>query len=218
MNITNDLITDYINTFYKPLSDGLGELRKEGEENRFPIILKETEVFLKSLMDISKPKKILEIGTAIGYSSSFFATLNYTEEIITIEKDLSMVEKALSSLKKLEFSNKIEIKSGDGEECILKLLEENTDIKFDFIFIDAAKSHYKRFFDAALKVSKKGTIIVCDNVLQKGTTASEKYDVYGRFKTSIRKMREFLNYIYSLEECDTSIEAIGDGITISIVK
>ncbi len=212
MNITNDVITDYMNRFYKPLSKELESLRLEGEEKGIPIILKETETFLKSLLDISQPKNILEIGAAIGYSSSFFAELKYTEKIITIEKDELMVSTAFSNLEKLGYLSKVDIIQGDGADC------EKINEEFDFVFIDAAKSHYKRFFDAALKVSKKGTIIVCDNVLQKGTTASDQYDTYHRFKTSIRKMREFLDYIHNLDCCDTSIEAIGDGITISIIK
>ena len=102
---------------------------------------------------------------------------------------------------------------GDGEEVI-----NNLDEQYDFVFIDAAKSHYRRFWDAALKHCTDGAVIVSDNVLFKARVVSDKYDETGKYRTSIRRMREFVEYITGVDYADTSILPVGDGIAISKLK
>lgn len=217
MNITNDLVTEYINGFYKAESESLSKLRDEAEEKRVPIILKETETFLKTLLLMKKPMKILEIGAAVGYSSSFFAQVCPEAKIVTIEKDENIYNTAKANIEKLNFGNQIRICQGDGEEVINKLIEEGEG-PFDFVFIDAAKSHYKRFLNAAVKVCSKDALIVSDNILMKGQTVSDIYDPYGRHKTNIRNMKEYLEYITSAEWLDTSLLSCGDGLALSIYR
>jgi predicted O-methyltransferase YrrM len=110
---------------------------------------------------------------------------------------------------------------GDGEEVMERLLYK-TNIEgldhFDFIFIDAAKSHYRRFWDVAEKLVKKGGLIVCDNTLMNGRTVSDKYDRLRKHRTNIAQMRDFLDYIHGLPHVDTAILPVGDGISISIVN
>lgn len=217
MNITNDLVTEYINGFYRPQSEALAALREVGEKDRVPIILKETEVFLTSVLALKRPVKILEIGTAIGYSALYYATVCPEAEIYTIEKDEAAFEAAKHNIRAHGLEDRIHCYIGDGQEQIEKLADEGI-CGFDFVFIDAAKSHYKRFLVAALEVAAPEALIVSDNILQKGMTASEDYDTYKKHKTNIRKMREYLEYISNNPELDTSLMSIGDGIAMSIYR
>ncbi len=217
MNITNDLVTEYIQSFYKPSSNQLEELRKEAEVNKVPIILKETEDFLKTILLYRQPKNILEIGAAVGYSSSFFATICPDAKIVTIEKDEDVYKKAIDNINKLGFSDRITVKQGDAEEVTYNLKEEGFG-PFDLIFIDAAKSHYKRFLDAALTNCANNGLIVSDNVLLKARTASDIYDPRGKHKTNIRKMREYVEYIFNHHQLETSLVSCGDGLSLSIFR
>lgn len=213
MNITNDAVTGYINGFYKPLTDDLRTLREKSEEEKVPIILKETESFLGFIIGMVKPKRILEIGAAVGYSSSFFAELG--SRVVTVEKNPETAERAEKNIEALGYKDKITVLVGDGEEIISSLDRDN---KFDMVFIDAAKSHYKRFLDAALPLCKEGTIIISDNVLLKAATASDEFDPKGRFKTNIKNMRNYLSYISEHPDLDTVILSCGDGLALSRYK
>jgi len=211
MNITNDDVTKYINGFYKPQSDELCGLRKEAEKQRVPIILKETESFLKFVIKAMRPERILEIGTAVGYSAAVFAMLG--AEVITIEKSPEMAQTAVNNIRSLGLEKKITVLTGDGEEAIRENLKE--ELMFDMVFIDAAKSHYKRFLDAALPLCRENALIISDNVLLKGATASDAFDPNGRFKTNIKKMRQYLDYITAHPMLDTVILSCGDGLALS---
>ena len=210
-NITNDIVTEYINQFYRPKTEEIAKLREESEAEHVPIILRETEQFLATMLTIIKPKKILEIGCAVGYSSMFFAAQS-DAEIVTVEKDPDVFETASRNILRMGYQPRITVLCGDGEEKI-----EGND-GFDFVFIDAAKSHYKRFFNAARKVCTENAVIVSDNVLFQGRVASDIYDPAGKYKTNIRKMREFLDYITDLPDAETSIAAVGDGLAITALS
>ena len=211
-------VMEYIESFYKPLDAMLEDLREEGESNRVPIILKDTESLLKTILVMHKPKNILEIGTAIGYSASFMAKLLPETKIISIEKNSEMAEIARQNIRKLKIDDRIKILEGDAKECLITI-QDSCDFDeqkpFDFLFIDAAKSHYKEFWDLSQNLLAQDAIIVCDNILMKGMTASEEYDKNKKYKTSIRKMREFLEYISNLEDISTTILAVGDGVSVS---
>ena len=209
MNITNDLVTEYLQSFYRPLNEELARLRLEAEEQRIPIILRETENFLRFFLELTKPVRILEIGTAVGYSAIVFASCG--AEVITVEKDSFMAEVAEANIKRLGFDSKITLLRGDGEEVI----KDNIRGVFDLIFIDAAKSHYKRFLEAALPHCNEGTVIISDNVLLKGATASDEFDPKGRFKTNIKNMRQYMQYISSSPRLETCVIACGDGLALS---
>ena len=214
-NITNDIVTEYINQFYRPKTEEIAKLREEAEAEHVPIILRETEQFLATMLTIIKPKKILEIGCAVGYSSMFFAAQS-DAEIVTVEKDPDVFETASRNILRMGYQPRITVLCGDGEEKIEELAAEGND-GFDFVFIDAAKSHYKRFFNAARKVCTENAVIVSDNVLFQGRVASDIYDPAGKYKTNIRKMREFLDYITDLPDAETSIAAVGDGLAITVL-
>lgn len=215
-NITNDIVTEYINRFYEPVSDELGRLRLESEAEKVPIILRETESFLRTFLSIMHPERILEIGCAVGYSAMFFSAVSGAE-VVTIEKDPEMAAKASANIKRLCFEDKIRIIEGDGEEGIDGLFEQG-EAPFDIVFIDAAKSHYKRFLEASWKLCRPGTIVISDNVLFKARIASDIYDPTGKHKTNIKKMREYVEFITSDPRLETTIIACGDGISVSKIK
>lgn len=216
-NITNDKVTEYICQYYHPVNEDLAHLREIGERDNVPIILKETEMILTTLLNLKRPAKILEIGTAIGYSSIYFATICPEAEIYTIEKNEQMLQAARHNIAESGFEGRIHSLFGDGQEQIEKLASQGID-GFDFVFIDAAKSHYRRFFDAALSVSAPDAILVSDNVLQRGMTVADEYDTHGKHKTNSRNMREFVEYICNDSSMHTSLMSIGDGLAISTLR
>ncbi len=214
MNITNEKVTEYLDGLYRPLTPQLEKLRQEAEEEGVPVILRDTERFLAVMLAVTKPSRILEIGAAIGYSSSCFAEIcGEGTEIVTLESDSIMCSRAEENIGRLGYKDRIRVYPGDAKETLQEL-----EGPFDFVFIDAAKSHYRIFFDGALKLCREGSVLVCDNVLMKAKTASEEYDPKKKYRTSIRRMREFLLYITASEQVETCVFPAGDGISVSVVK
>ncbi len=220
-NITNDKVVEFVNGYYVPLSEELAAMRAVAEERHIPIILRDTETLLLNLIRIQRPNRVLEIGSAIGYSSACFATAMGDGRVITIERDEDMYEEAVENLAALGLSERVHVLKGDALERMERLsVQMHTEglAPYDFVFIDAGKSHYKEFWDAAMKLTQKGSVIVCDNVLFHGRTVSDEYDPDGKYKTNIRKMREFVDFLMDFEGADTSLLSVGDGLTISILK
>lgn len=207
--INRDYIEDYIRELL-PQRDRLKSMEEYAAENFVPIIQAEVTQFLKVLLKINKPKSILEIGTAIGYSAILMA--ESTDEdtyITTIERKDDMVDLANENILKHGFNDRIKVLKGEAEEVLASL-----DEKYDFIFLDAAKGHYKEFFDESMRLVNVGGLIVCDNVLFRGMVANDEL-VVPRKKTIVKRLRAFLTYINKLEGYSTSIIPIGDGIALT---
>ena len=209
-NIVNDKVENYIRETLKPSQGLLRDLELYAEENSVPIIHKEVADLLRVILKLKRPKKILELGCAIGYSSLFFAdVLDGDVEIVTTERNPIMLERAQDNIKKAGMEDRIKILVGDAEETLKDL--EGT---FDMIFIDAAKGHYKMFFDMLIGKLNHGGIVISDNILYKGMIASDDY-VVRRKKTIVKRMRTYLDYICDLEGISTSLIPIGEGLAIS---
>lgn len=209
-NIVNGKVENYIRETLKPSQGLLRDLELYAEENSVPIIHKEVADLLRVILKLKRPKKILELGCAIGYSSLFFAdVLDGDVEIVTTERNPIMLERAQDNIKKAGMVDRIKILVGDAEETLKDL--EGT---FDMIFIDAAKGHYKMFFDMLIGKLNHGGIVISDNILYKGMIASDDY-VVRRKKTIVKRMRTYLDYICDLEGISTSLIPIGDGLAIS---
>lgn len=213
MNIINEKVTAYINEQYRPLSPELETLRGRAESEKVPIILRDTEGLLLTLVRMKHPSQILEIGTAVGYSASCMAMAFPQCRVTTIEADQKTAEIAQENVENLGLADRITLLQGKGQEVLDTLKGP-----FDLVFIDAAKSHYRVFWDKAIALCSPGAVIVCDNVLMKAMTVSDEYDSKGKYKTSIRRMREFLAYLTDEAQADTCILPVGDGVSISILK
>ncbi len=221
VNIKNPLIDEYLDRLYVPVNEEMGRLRAYAEDRYIPIITKDVERFLAVIMSSLKPKRVLEIGMAIGYSASFMAIQSGTSTIDTIENNQDVYEVGLKNIQDLGLESQISVFFGDATEIMNRMVyrQKTHDSQgYDLVFIDASKSRYKVFFDQGLSLAKDGALIICDNVLMRGTVANDCYDPEGKHKTSVKNMRNFLNYISNLEEVETAILPIGDGISMSIKK
>ena len=204
MNINYEHIVNYLNNIY--IDEDFLDLKNYGNDNNIPIMKLETKEFLKQLVIIQKPKNILEIGTAIGYSSLLFS--KYTDaSITTIEKSKKMYEIAKSNFKK--YKKDINIINMDAKKAL-----NNINQGFDFVFIDANKSQYEYYFNKALSLLNKNVIIVCDNILFRGQITNDNI-IDKRDITIVKNIRKFLSHITNLDDYVTSIIPIGDGISIS---
>ena len=204
MNINYNHIVDYLNNIY--IDEDFIELRNYGIENNIPIMKLETKEFLKTLVLISKPKNILEIGTAIGYSSLLFSKYS-NANITTIEKSKEISEIAKANFSK--YNKKINLINMDAKKAL-----NNFNQGFDFVFIDANKSQYEYYFNKSLELLNKNGLIVCDNILFRGEITNDNI-VNKRHITIVKKLRKFLSYITNLDDYVTSIIPIGDGISLS---
>ena len=220
-NITNDKVTEFINGYYTPLTEELAALRGSAEDRNIPIILRDTETLLLNIIRMIRPNRILEIGTAVGYSAACFAMAMGDGRVISIERDDAMYEEAVENLDALGLAERVHVLKGDAidrmEKLAVKMHTEGLP-PYDFVFIDAGKSHYKEFWDTAMKLTRKGSVIVCDNVLFRARTVSDEYDPQGKYKTNTKKMREFVDFLMNFEDAFTSLVPVGDGLTISLLK
>ncbi len=200
---------EYVSSFINFLSEDMDylELREYAEANNVPIMKTETKEFLRTLVSISNPKSILEIGTAIGYSSLVFS--KYSDaDITTIELSSEMANIAKDNFKR--YGKNINLINDDAEKALTTLNQG-----FDFVFIDANKSNYKFYFDYVDKyLLNKGGIIVADNILFRGEVCNDDL-IEKRKITIVKRLRNFLAYITKREDYKTSIVPIGDGLSIS---
>ena len=191
-------------------SEKLKEIEKRAEKEHIPIISREIANILKSIISIKDPKLILELGTAVGYSTLWMA--EYTDqkaEIVTIERDEERFKRAKENIKEFGFDKKVNSKFGDAREIVPYLRR-----KFDLIFIDAAKGQYLNLFKMAEEKISDNGIIICDNVLYKGLIRN-KQKVDHKMRTMVVNMRKFLIYLKNNKRFKTDILDIDDGLTIS---
>ena len=208
-NINNEYIVDYIRDLLPEKEESFKLMEAYAHENHVPIIEPEVAQFLTVQLKSLKPKKILEIGTAIGYSSLIFAkALEGDCAITTIERRADMIELALANIAKTSYGDSIEILEGEAEDILPSL-----DDKYDLIFIDASKGHYLDFFNEALKLLNSKGMIVCDNVLFRGMVATDEL-VVRRKITIVKRLRSFLKHINEIEGYSSCIVPIGDGLAL----
>lgn len=209
--IVDSNVENYIRSLSSTKDSKLLELEKYAKENHVPIIESEVANFLNVIVSLQKPKRILELGTAIGYSSIIMNLAYRDAKIITLEKNKEMVEIAEKNIMDFDFNDSINVVQCDAYEYLL-----DCDEKFDMIFIDAAKGQYLKYFEESMKLINDKGIIVCDNVLFKGMVCDEEALTKRHRKiTIVKRLNEFLEYISNLEEYKTSIIPIDDGMSIS---
>ncbi|MFA7659622.1 MAG: O-methyltransferase [Anaerovoracaceae bacterium] len=219
MEITDQKVTEYIQGLYKPLNPFLAGLRTEAEARNIPVIRKEIETVLLTLLQINKPGRLLEIGTAVGYSTLCFAMSGNVNHITTLELQEKACREAVRNFERAEQSNKIRLIQGDALESLRKLESESRDqATFDFIFIDGAKGHYLEVWELCIPLCRPGTIIVADNILFRAMTAADEYLDIRRNKTIVNRMRAYLNHITKLSGVTTTVMPVGDGLAISVIE
>lgn len=223
MGFTSDKVTEYIGSHYSALDDDLRAFREFNEENNVPLILRETESFLSLMLELTKPENILEIGTAYGYSAVFFARKMPDSHVTTIDRNEHMIPVAQKAFEEKPEGERIDFRIGDAEQVLDQMIEERSSDPsgkrlFDFIFIDAGKSHYRDFFDRAEKLAKPGALIICDNILMHGWTVDRSYEGAKRHRTNVKYMRQFIDYINGREDLTVSLLSSGDGLAVIRLK
>ena len=206
---------DFIETYYKPLNPALEKLRATNEDAGIPLILKETEGMLSVLLDICKPRKILEIGTAYGYSSIFFSCKCPEAHITTIDRAEKFLNHAFKNIDEFGLRDRITVLQGEASEVLRDLNDDSNEMNsYDFVFIDAGKTHYKEYFELSESLCKSGALIVCDNILMSGWIYDRSLPGAKRHRTNAKYMREFLEYLKNREDISVSVSGGGDGLAV----
>jgi len=212
--ITDERIASFINSFNSDYDDTVTAIRKEAEDGGVPIIRKEAGEFIKLLLMIKKPKRILEIGTAVGFSAIFMSRfLVDGGHITTIENYEKRIVAARKNIKMAGAEDVITLLEGDANDILDELSGS-----YDMIFMDAAKGQYGSFFEKSVGLLEKDGILLCDNVLQDGDVLESRYAVTRRNRTIHSRMRAYLYDIKHHPELETAILNIGDGMSLSIRK
>lgn len=186
-------------------------VKEKALENHIPIIMDDTLEKIEEILKEEKPKRILEIGTAVGYSATMFA--KYTDEdciIDTIEIDEERAKEAKENIEKIGVADRINIMVGNAVDILPTISQE-----YDIVFIDAAKGKYPVFLEKAIRLIKNGGVILADNILYKGYVMSD----YNKHKqrTAVRHLREYIQEITENEKLESEILEIGDGLAITRV-
>ena len=203
-------ITEYLRKEIPQKSGILKELEDYAKENQVPIVQPETAQLLEVLCAVKRPKRILEIGCAIGYSAILMA--QFLEEggtITTLEWDADMAEIARENIKKAGLEDTINVIYNDAKEVLPTLTAE-----YDIIFLDGPKAHYIYMLNDCIRLLKKGGLLISDNVLYKGMTADDEH-VIRRKITIVKRLRRFLSAQMQREELKTVILPLGDGVSVA---
>ena len=210
--IVNERIVSYIHSLEKSNSVVLNEIEKEAIATYVPIIRKEMESFLRVMLTIKQPKRILELGTAIGYSAILMSEYMPKECVIdTIENYEKRIPIAKANFERAGVSDRINLYEGDAMEIMPTLKH-----KYDFVFMDAAKAQYIYFLPLLKELMEDGAIFITDNVLQDGDIIESRFGVTRRNRTIHSRMREYMYEIKNSKDFETTIVPIGDGITLSV--
>lgn len=206
-------ISSFIDSYIEDDEGLLNEILSEAIKNRVPVIRKASKEFLRTQLLIKEPENILEIGTAVGYSSLYMSNyIKPNSKITTIELDEERANLALENIKKLGKEEVIRVIKGDA--C--KVLKTLPDASYDFLFVDAAKGQYINYYEEIIRAAAKNAVIISDNVLQDGEILESHYTVEKRNRTIHDRMREYLYKITHDKRVCTSILSIGDGMTVTI--
>ncbi|MDY2590696.1 MAG: O-methyltransferase [Agathobacter sp.] len=209
--IVDERLVTYINSLDQGNTKQLDEIEQKAKETYVPIIRKEMQSFLKLLLAMQKPMRILEVGTAVGFSAILMAEYGPKDcSIVTIENYDKRIPIARANFEFAQKSNQITLLEGDAAEILPTLTEQ-----FDLIFMDAAKGQYINFMDDVLRLLAVDGVLVSDNVLQDGDIIESHYIVERRNRTIYKRMREYLYELTHRDDLVTAVLPIGDGITVS---
>lgn len=210
--IVEERFVTYINSLDQGNAPLLSEIEAEARRTHVPVIRKETQSLLKLLLSMNCPRRILEVGTAVGFSALLMEHYNPVEcRIDTIENYGKRISVAKENFLRAGKDNVIRLFEGDAAQVMKGLLEP-----YDFIFMDAAKGQYIHFLPEVMRLLKPGGVLVSDNVLQDGTVIESRFAVARRDRTIHKRMRNYLYELTHMEEMATSVLTVGDGVTVSV--
>ena len=209
--VVDERLVTYINSLDQGNTEILDIIEREALDSYVPIIRKEMQSFLKLLLAMQKPKRILEVGTAVGFSAILMAEYDPEAcEITTIENYEKRIPIAKENFKRAGKEDQITLIEGDAAEVLKQLSEP-----YNMIFMDAAKGQYIHFMPDILRLLKTGGVLVSDNVLQDGDIIESHFAVTRRNRTIYKRMREYLYELTHRDDLVTAVLPIGDGITVS---
>ena len=212
--IVDERIITFINSMDTENSEILETIEQEALAADVPIIRREMQSFLEVLLLMKKPMRVLEVGTAVGFSALLMSEYAPEEcRITTIENYEKRIPIARENFRRAGKADRITLIEGDAAEVLTELTGE-----YDFIFMDAAKGQYIHFFDDVLRLLAEGGILVSDNVLQDGDIIESHYAVTRRNRTIHKRMREYLYELTHNEQLTTAVLPVGDGVTVSVKK
>ncbi|KEO85195.1 O-methyltransferase [Tumebacillus flagellatus] len=204
----DEQVVEYLRSLVPERDELLQELESRAEELYIPILDLETMGFLRVFLAVAKPKSILEVGSAIGYSAIVMARA--TDAVLTtIERDPERAQEARRNLERAGLTERVQLLEGDALEIIPTLGE------YDLIFLDAAKGQYPRFLELLHPHLKSGGILLSDNVLFQGLVSGDP-EVKHKLRTMINRLREYNVMLTQHPDYETSILPVGDGLAVSV--
>lgn len=213
MTQSMERVSSFIKSYIHDDEGLLGEIYSSAVADAVPVIRPETRELLRTQLLLTRPKRILEIGTAVGYSSLFMAgCLSDDARITTIELDADRAALAQENICRMGREDMITVLKGDAAD-VLKTLP---DAEYDFAFVDAAKGQYIFYLPDVLRLVKQGGLIISDNVLQDGEVLESHFTVTKRDRTIHDRMREYLYELCNNDCLDTAILSVGDGVALSV--
>ena len=210
--IVQERMAAYIHSLDSGNGEFLDALERKALSDEVPIIRPDMQSFLKVLLSVHRPERILEVGTAVGFSAILMAqNTDDTCQITTIEKYEKRIPEARENFRLAGLGNRITLLEGDALEVMGRLSEP-----YDMVFMDAAKGKYIHFLPEALRLLRTGGILVSDNVLQDGDIIESHYAVERRNRTIYKRMREYLYVLKHTQGLLTSIVPVGDGAAVTV--
>lgn len=215
--IVDERLTTYIDSISWQIPVYLQEAEKQALADGVPIIRRSMQSLLQFLLFVKKPDSILEIGTAVGFSSMLMSEcVGEDVRIDTIEKVPVRIRDAKANFRKYDKTARIHLLEGDAVELLQQLVDQGK--RYDFIFMDAAKGQYLNFLNPVLTLLSEDGMLITDNVLQDGDIIESRYAVTRRDRTIHGRMREFLYVLTHSKELQTVVLPVGDGAAVTIYK
>lgn len=209
--IINERFVTYLNSLNCGNTEILNQIEQEALQSDVPIIRRETQSCLKLFLAIKKPKRILEVGTAIGFSAILMKTYDPVDcKVTTIENYEKRIQIARANFKRAGMESDISLIEADAAEALPKLTG-----MYDFIFMDAAKGQYLSYLPQVLRLLENDGLLISDNILQDGDIIESRYAVKRRNRTIHKRMRSYLYELTHHEQLTTAVLPVGDGIAVS---
>ena len=209
--IVNERIIAYINSLELPGSDISEQIKREALADHVPIIRSETASLLKFFVSLVKPMRVLEVGTAVGYSAIIMSELlPEGATVTTIEKYEPRIQVAKENFRRAGKDKVINLLEGDAMDWLTRLTGS-----YDMIFMDAAKGQYIHFFPEIMRLLAEGGLLISDNILQDGDIMESRFAVTRRNRTIHSRMREYLYTLKHTKDLTTAFIPIGDGVAVS---